>query len=101
MSDQESPVASNDPGIAAELAALRGALAASQAQVRALVVQQEAMAHGISHDLRAPLRTIDAYSSLLEREAGETLDETGRDPHARIRAAAARLASPLESRVPL
>lgn len=97
MSDQESPVPSNDPGVAAELAALREALAASQAQVRALVAQQEAMAHGISHDLRAPLRTIDAYSSLLEREAGASLDETGRDRIGRIRAAAGRMASLLES----
>lgn len=97
MSDQESPVQSNDPGVPAELAALREALAASQAQVRALVAQQEAMAHGISHDLRAPLRTIDAYSSLLEREAGASLDATGRDRIGRIRAATARMASLLES----
>jgi signal transduction histidine kinase len=93
MSHQDAP--STDP--AAEIAALREALAASQAQVRALVAQQEAMAHGISHDLRSPLRTIDAYSSLLEREAGAGLDETGRDRIARIRAAAARMGSLLEA----
>lgn len=84
-----------EPG--AELAALREALAVSQAQVRVLVAQQEAMAYGISHDLRAPLRTIDAYSSMLEREAGAALDDSGRDRLARIRAAVARMVSLLES----
>lgn len=98
MQHQDLSLPSIEPaGDAAEIAALREALAASQAQVRALVAQQEAMAHGISHDLRSPLRTIDAYSSLLEREAGAGLDETGRDRIARIRAAAARMGSLLEA----
>lgn len=95
MPHQDSPVPSIEPG--AELAALRAALAVSQAQVRVLVAQQEAMAYGISHDLRAPLRTIDAYSSMLEREAGAALDDSGRDRLARIRAAVVRMASLLES----
>jgi signal transduction histidine kinase len=95
MPHQDSPVPSSDP--AAELAALREALALSQARVRVLVAQQEAMAYGISHDLRAPLRTIDAYSAMLEREAGTVLDDSGRDRLARIRAAVGRMASLLES----
>lgn len=82
---------------ATELAALRAALEASQAQVRALVVQQEALAYGISHDLRAPLRTIDAYAAVLEREAGASLDDAGRDRLRRIRAATVRMGSLLES----
>lgn len=81
----------------AGVAALRSALAASQAQVRALAAQQEALAYGISHDLRAPLRTIDAYSAMLEREAGAALDADSRDRIGRIRAAAARMGSLLES----
>jgi signal transduction histidine kinase len=98
MPHEDSPVPSPGPhGAAAELAALREALAASQARVRALVAQQEAMAYGISHDLRSPLRTIDAYSAMLEREAGAALDDAGRDRIARIRAAATRMGGLLEA----
>jgi len=82
---------------AADVAALRSALEASQAQVRAMAAQQEALAYGISHDLRAPLRTIDAYSAMLEREAGAALDADSRDRIARIRAATARMGSLLEA----
>jgi signal transduction histidine kinase len=78
-------------------AALRDALEESEAQVRALLAQQEAMAYGISHDLRAPLRTIEAYSAILEREAAAGLDAVGRDHVARIRAAAARMGALLEA----
>jgi signal transduction histidine kinase len=78
-------------------AALRRALAESEALVRALRAQQEALAYGISHDLRAPLRTIDAYSSMLEREAAEALDPAGRDHLARIRAATARMGALLDT----
>ena len=81
----------------ADAAALREALAASQAQVRALVAQHEALAYGLSHDLRAPLRAIDAWSAVLERESGAVLDAEGRDRLSRIRAATARMASLLES----
>ena len=77
--------------------ALRSALEGSEAQVRALLAQQEALAYGISHDLRAPLRTIEAYSTLLEREAATALDATARDHVARIRAAAARMGALLEA----
>ena len=77
--------------------ALRRALEDSEAQVRALLAQQEALAYGISHDLRAPLRTIEAYSAILEREAATALDATGRDHVARIRAAAARMGTLLEA----
>ena len=81
----------------ADAAALREAPAASPAQVRALVAQHEALAYGLSHDLRAPLRAIDAWSAVLERESGAVLDAEGRDRLSRIRAATARMASLLES----
>lgn len=78
-------------------AALRSELEASDAQVRALRAQQEALAYGISHDLRAPLRTIEAYSAILERDAADALDATSRDQLARIRAAAIRMGALLEA----
>lgn len=80
-----------------EAAALRAALEASEAQVRALLAQQEALAYGLSHDLRAPLRAIDAYSALLARGAAGALDADALDHLARIRAAAARMGAVLEA----
>lgn len=53
--------------------------------------QQELFAHGVSHDLRAPLRAIDNFAQLLARDYNAKLDETGRDYLERIRAATARL----------
>jgi signal transduction histidine kinase len=85
-----------DAGAPDEAAPAGAAPEARDAQLRALLVQQEALAHGISHDLRAPLRTIEAYSALLVRQSA-AMDAEGREHLARIRAAAARMASLLES----
>ena len=52
----------------------------------------EAFAYSVSHDLRAPLRTIDGFSmALLEDYAGQLPDE-GQDYLMRIRTAAQRMA---------
>ena len=52
----------------------------------------EAFSYSVSHDLRAPLRSIDGYSlALLEDHAGE-LDPKGQDYLRRVRAAAQRMA---------
>ena len=67
------------------------------ARLRALQRQQEVFAHGISHDLRAPLRSIETFSGMLARHAGERLDPTGQDYLQRIRDAAARMGGLIES----
>jgi signal transduction histidine kinase len=77
--------------------ALHAAPEARDAQLRSILAQQEALAYGLSHVLRAPLRVIEAYSALLERHAGDALDATGRDHLARIRAATAKMGTLLEA----
>lgn len=73
-----------------------GAQETPEAQLQALRAQQDALAYGLSHDLRAPLRAIEAYSALLERQA-DRLDEAGREHLDRIRGAAARMGTLLDA----
>ncbi|MFT3897512.1 MAG: PAS domain S-box protein [Thermomonas sp.] len=49
---------------------------------------QQRFAFGVSHDLRAPLRSIASFGKLLADHAGDRLDEQGRDYLRRIREAA-------------
>ena len=51
----------------------------------------EAFCSSVSHDLRAPLRTISGFSERLKSEVGEGLDEAGRHYLDRIRAGAANM----------
>lgn len=45
----------------------------------------EAFSYSVSHDLRAPLRTIDGFSLALEEDYSEAVDDTGRDYIRRVR----------------
>ena len=47
-------------------------------QLDAAVKDLESFSHAISHDLRAPLRAIDNFSSILNNEYGDKLDAEGR-----------------------
>jgi PAS domain S-box-containing protein len=59
--------------------------------------QLQLFADAVAHDLRAPLRSIESFSALLDDRAGDRLDATDRDYLARIRAAAARMSSLLSA----
>ncbi|MBU6427746.1 MAG: PAS domain S-box protein [Cyanobacteria bacterium REEB65] len=52
----------------------------------------EAFSYSVSHDLRAPLRSLSGFSAALLEDYGQALDETGKDYLRRIQGAADRLA---------
>lgn len=52
----------------------------------------EAFSYSVSHDLRAPLRSIDGFSLALLEDYGDKLDNEGRDYLERVRAATQHMA---------
>ena len=53
--------------------------------------EYEAFAYAVSHDLRAPLRTLNGFSSLLSEDYNDQLDDTARDYLQRISSGAVRM----------
>lgn len=51
----------------------------------------EAFSYSVSHDLRAPLRSVDGFSQALIEDYFDKLDDTGKDYLRRIRGAAKRM----------
>lgn len=51
----------------------------------------EAFSYSVSHDLRAPLRTIDGFSLALQEDFADVLNEEGRDYIARVRGGVQRM----------
>ena len=56
------------------------------AQLEATNRELEAFSYSISHDLAAPLRSIDGFSQILLEDHAEDLDDEGKDYLARVRA---------------
>jgi signal transduction histidine kinase len=63
---------------------LEGLVAERTTELSATNKQLEAFVYSIAHDLRAPLRAMQGYASLLVQEASAALSETGRQHAARI-----------------
>ncbi len=57
----------------------------------------EAFSYSVSHDLRAPLRSIDGFSQALLEDYADRLDATGKNYLQRIRMAAQRMAELIDA----
>ncbi|NOH02887.1 MAG: PAS domain S-box protein [Chloroflexi bacterium] len=66
------------------------------AQLEAANKELESFSYSVSHDLRAPLRSIDGFSHALLDDYGRLLPAEGRGYLERIRAAAQRMAEPID-----
>jgi PAS domain S-box-containing protein len=60
-------------------------------ELTAVNKELEAFSFSVSHDLRAPLRSIDGFSQALLEDYANTLDDAGHDYLQRIRTAAQRM----------
>ena len=93
---------------AATIAALNGELQGLNADLEGRVAQRtrelevsnkelEAFSYSVSHDLRAPLRTIDGFSLALEEDFADKLNDEGKDYIKRVRNGVQRMGSLIDA----
>jgi len=70
-----------------------GELEKRAAELQAANSELDAFAYSVSHDLRAPLRSIDGFSQVLLEDYATQLGDAGRDSLQRVRAASQRMAT--------
>ncbi len=89
-------------GLNAKLSALNTELSVLNTELEQRVEQRtrelevsnqelQAFSYSVSHDLRAPLRTIDGFSLALAEDFGDVLNEQGRDYVQRVRGGVQRM----------
>ncbi|HEV8380824.1 MAG TPA: ATP-binding protein [Gemmatimonadales bacterium] len=69
------------------------ALRRNAAELLAANTELDAFAYSVSHDLRAPLRSIDGFSQVLLEDFATQLGDAGRNSLQRVRAASQRMAT--------
>ncbi|MBI5873081.1 MAG: Cache 3/Cache 2 fusion domain-containing protein [Candidatus Omnitrophica bacterium] len=75
---------------------LNAELARRVIQLKDLNKELEAFSYSVSHDLRAPLRSIDGFSRIILEENKDNLDERGKDHFQRIRVASGHMTKLIE-----
>jgi light-regulated signal transduction histidine kinase (bacteriophytochrome) len=80
----------------AEIAALNRKLRRHAAEIEATNRELESFSYSVSHDLRAPLRSITSFSQALLEDCADALDEQGRDYLDRVVRAGQRMAELIE-----
>ncbi len=78
-------------------AELEQRVAERTAQLETVNKELEAFAYSVSHDLRAPLRSIDGFSQVLLEDYADRLDADGQDAIGRVRAATVRMAELIDA----
>ncbi len=74
---------------------------ARTAQLQAANKELESFSYSVSHDLRAPLRTIDGFGQILLEEYTDRLDDQGKYYFSRIRAATQTMGQLIEDMLTL
>lgn len=77
-------------------AELEQRVASRTAELEAANLELEAFSYSVSHDLRAPLRSMDGFAQALFEDYGTQLDVTARDYIQRVRDASQRMAGLIE-----
>lgn len=70
-------------------------------QLETVNKELEAFSYSVSHDLRAPLRSIDGYSQALLEDYSKQLDETGKNYLRRVRANSQQMAALIDDMLQL
>ena len=96
-----SELAASEARAAAEIAETRAQLADDLAQTNRELAQTnrelEAFSYSVSHDLRAPLRTISAFTHALAEDLEGHLGDAARDHLRRVLAASARMSDLIDA----
>jgi light-regulated signal transduction histidine kinase (bacteriophytochrome) len=80
----------------ANLIVTNQALQEAKLQTEAANRELEAFAYSVAHDLRSPLRSIDAFSGALLEDCGDKLDDMGRQNLRNLRGSVQRMAQLIE-----
>ena len=96
-SEHEATEARAARALAETQAALAQHLERSNASLAAANQELEAFSYSVSHDLRAPLRSIDGFARMLHEELGDKLDDKCRGYLGRVRAATGRMSDLIEA----